>query len=133
MNDFERVLDGARVLIIEDDYFVASDLDLLIEDAGGHVVALVGNNFEALHLLATERVDAVVLDLCLADGQSTPTLDVLTARGTPVVVHTGADLPPGFKQRYPHVEILPKPAASRGLMESLDAVLQRASRLTTAA
>ena len=121
MNELGRVLAGARVLVVEADYFVAADLDLLVEDAGGQVVALVTSNREALYLLSQERVDAVILDLALDDGEATPTLDALMARGIPVVVHTGADLPPGFKQRYPHVQVLPKPAAPAGIVERLEA------------
>ena len=33
-------LNGARVLVVQNDPFIAADLDLMIDDAGGKVVAL---------------------------------------------------------------------------------------------
>jgi hypothetical protein len=32
-------LNGARVLVVQNDAFIAADLDLMIDDAGGKVVA----------------------------------------------------------------------------------------------
>ena len=54
-------LNSARVLVIENDPFVAAELDLLVEDAGGEVVALAGSHRDALTLLGREPVDAAIV------------------------------------------------------------------------
>src|SRR3954447_5537963 len=46
------ILDGARVLVVAGDIFVAADLDLLIDDANGVTAALAISDKEALMLLS---------------------------------------------------------------------------------
>src|SRR4051812_34874161 len=55
-------LNGARVLVAQNDQFIAADLDLMIDDAGGKVVALAAGRDDALSLLGREPIDAAVVD-----------------------------------------------------------------------
>ena len=61
-------LNGARVLVIEHDPFVAAELDLMVEDAGGEVVALAGSHRDVLTLLGQEPVDVAIVGRDLPDG-----------------------------------------------------------------
>ena len=76
-------LNGARVLVIENDPFVAAELDLLVEDAGGEVVALAGSHRDALTLLGREPVDAAIVGRDLPDGEGTSIGEELKRRGIP--------------------------------------------------
>jgi CheY-like chemotaxis protein len=80
-------LNGARVLVIENDPFVAAELDLMVEDAGGEVVALAGSHHDALTLLAREPVDAAILGGDLPDDEATSVAEELKRRGIPFVLH----------------------------------------------
>jgi CheY-like chemotaxis protein len=80
-------LDGARVLVIENDPFTAADLDLLVEDAGGEVVALAGSHHDALTLLGREPVDAAIVSPDLPDGGGPSVVAELNRRGIPFVFH----------------------------------------------
>ena len=51
-------LNGARVLVVQNDPFIAADIDLMIDDAGGKVVALAVSRDDALSLLGLEPIDA---------------------------------------------------------------------------
>ena len=49
-------LNGARVLVAQNDQFIAADLDLMIDDAGGKVVALAANRDDALSCSVASRL-----------------------------------------------------------------------------
>ena len=83
-------LAGRRVLIVEDDYFIAQDMQRAFEEVGAEVLGPVPSIEEALQLIAaTSDLEAVVLDINLHDGMSYPVADALQARGMPFVFTTG--------------------------------------------
>ena len=92
---------GARVLVVEDEYLVARDIQRALERAGAEVIGPVARLNEALGLLAGRRdLTAAVLDVKLADGMVFPVADALRRRGVPFVFATGYDaasMPPGYR------------------------------------
>jgi len=86
-------LRGMRVLIVEDEYVVASDLVSLLKDAGAMVAGPVASVGDAL-LLVTDGengLDAAVLDVNLHGERVFPVADALADRGVPLVFTTGYD------------------------------------------
>lgn len=61
----QGALDGVQVLIVSDDIFVAAELDLLIDEAGGGAVAIAATTIEALALLGERQIDATLISLPL--------------------------------------------------------------------
>lgn len=57
---------AARVLIVEDDFLVASDMETALSDAGIEVAAIAGSAEEALRLAQTEAPTLAVMDIRLA-------------------------------------------------------------------
>ena len=55
----------ARILVVEDDYLVASQMEAALMQAGFEVVAIAGEADEAIELAATHRPDLVVMDIRL--------------------------------------------------------------------
>jgi DNA-binding NtrC family response regulator len=90
------MLKQARVLVVEDEPFIALTLAFAIEDAGGVVVGPAGSVKEALALLQSRPVSAAILDVNLADGDVSPVLEILVELGTPLIVQTSVGLPEGF-------------------------------------
>lgn len=93
--------DGRRVLVVEDEALVAMLVEDALLDAGFTVIGPAATVEEAMNFLATERPDAVVLDLNLAGETSTPVADALASRGIPYVIATGygaSGLPAGHQQ-----------------------------------
>jgi hypothetical protein len=66
------LLNHVSVLVAEDQPFIALDLALAVEDAGGKVVGPAASCEEALALLATGIVGAAILDVNLVDGAVRP-------------------------------------------------------------
>ena len=89
LKDVEQVaLDGVQVLIVSDDIFVAAELDLLIDEAGGVAVAIAATASEALALLGERQIDATLISLPLRDGHRT-LIDALVRQNIPFVLYEG--------------------------------------------
>src|SRR2546429_9368587 len=86
---FSPALQGARILIVEDESILAMDLENRLTREGCEVIGLVSREARALKLLEQERPDAVVLDLNLNGKLPTDLADALVARQIPFVIVTG--------------------------------------------
>lgn len=84
-----RLLDGRRILVLEDDYLAAIDMSQVIEEWGGVVVGPVARVDQALALARSEELDGAILDVKLDGGFSYPVADELTAKGVSVIFVTG--------------------------------------------
>lgn len=112
-------LEHKRVLVVEDEIFVALDVAATVEDAQGTVIGPVGTVKQAIDLIDKQDVDAAILDVNLADGDLEPILERLKSRNVFVVVHTGGGLPPHLAARYPDVPVFRKPVPPYVLTRAL--------------
>lgn len=86
---FSSALQGARILIVEDEFLLAMDLSDRLRREGCEVIGPASRESKALAVLERDRPDAVVLDLNL-DGKLPVNLaETLVARQIPFVVVTG--------------------------------------------
>jgi DNA-binding response OmpR family regulator len=85
------MLSGHRVLVVEDDYFLASELEQELAAAGAAVLGPVPSVKAALDLLEHETPDAAVLDVNLGGEMVFPVADALAAGGVPFFFVTGYD------------------------------------------
>ncbi len=86
-------LKGRRLLIVEDDYLIASDLANALQDLGIEILGPAGSVEAALELVERdgERLDGAVLDINLRDQRVYPVAKALATRGVPFVFATGYD------------------------------------------
>jgi DNA-binding NtrC family response regulator len=82
-------LKGCRVLVIEDEYFLADDLDRVLRDEGAEVIGPVGSRSEAMTLIDRDGFDIAVIDLNLRDESAYPLADELDRQGIPFIFATG--------------------------------------------
>jgi DNA-binding response OmpR family regulator len=113
------VLNHAAILIAEDEPFIALDLALAIQDAGGEVVGPAASVKEALALLETRTITAAILDVNLSDGDISPVAERLIGLGIPVIFQTGVGLPPGLADRFPGLIVRIKPYVAARLVAEL--------------
>ncbi len=83
--------DRRLVLVVEDEFLIALDLELLLREHGWRVLGPAGTVAEALRLLADERPDVALLDLNLRGELVTPVAEELRARGVPFVLASAYD------------------------------------------
>lgn len=120
-------LSNALVLVAEDEPFIALDLVMAIEDAGGRVIGPTATVSEALSLISGVRVDGAILDVNLADRDVEPLASHLLDAGVAVVIQTGVGLPSGLKSRYPTLAVNLKPCFANSLVRQLAELLTKRS------
>jgi CheY-like chemotaxis protein len=117
-------LKGARILVVEDEAFIALDLVMAIEDAGAIAVGPAATVAEALELIRFDPPDGAILDVNLPDGAIGPVLDALRAIAG-VVVHTGAGVPPDLRAAHPEVAVFSKPTDPFDLLRRIAQDMKR--------
>src|SRR6516165_7415276 len=117
------VLEGVRVLVVEDEYLVAILIEEILESAGCVVMGPIPRLPEALDAAHHDDCDAAVLDVNLTGERINPVADVLAERNVPFVFVTGYGanaLPSEYAQR-PHVH---KPFRISDLLCMLSSVVR---------
>jgi FixJ family two-component response regulator len=82
-------LEGLCVLVVEDEFLLALELEALLEQRGCRVLGPVATIDRALAVLDHHRPAAAVLDVNLKGKRATPIAAVLQDRGVPFVLVTG--------------------------------------------
>ena len=94
-------LKGLRVLVVEDEYFVALSIERALEAAGCQVVGPFGWLEDAAQAARAPDLDGAILDVHLHGELVSPIADRLVGAGVPVLFATAADasdLPPGLRK-----------------------------------
>jgi CheY-like chemotaxis protein len=119
-----RTLISRRVLIVEDEYFLADDMAQALQKFGADVVGPVRSTVEALTLLAEEPVDAAVLDINLKGQMVYPVADALREQGVPFIFATGYD-EAAVPEAYRDVPRWEKPFKPEDLAKALPGLVQK--------
>jgi two-component SAPR family response regulator len=82
-------LAGLRILIVEDEFLLAMDLEMMLQQRGCMVLGPVPSVGHALRLLDHEQPDVALLDVNLKGERATPVAAELQAHGVPYVLITG--------------------------------------------
>jgi CheY-like chemotaxis protein len=83
-----RVFADARVMLVEDDFIVAFDMQSLLEDYGARVLGPATSVREARELIDRQTPNAAVLDVNLNGEWVFPIAEILLERGVPFVFAT---------------------------------------------
>lgn len=111
-------LKGARILVVEDEPFIAFDLMMAIEESGAVAIGPAATVAEALDFIGNDPPDGAILDVNLPDGTVAPVLDALP-QGAAIVVHTGMGMPPEIRTRHPHIPVFYKPTEPMVLLRRI--------------
>ncbi|WP_342740609.1 response regulator [Bradyrhizobium sp. B117] len=85
-------LTGRRILVVEDEYFLADDIGKTFRALGAEIAGPVGHLEDALKILHDGSVlDAAVLDVNIRNEMIFPIARELKARNIPFVFTTGYD------------------------------------------
>ncbi|NEU13873.1 response regulator [Methylobacterium sp. BTF04] len=110
------VLEGCRVLLVEDESLVAMLAEDMLLDLGCEVVVAMRLD-KALAYARTVMFDLAVLDVNLGATSSYPVADLLSTRGIPFLFATGYGTA-GLEADYRGVPVMQKPY-QRGQMAEL--------------
>jgi CheY-like chemotaxis protein len=117
---------GVRLLIVEDEYFLAQDLADRFERLGAEVLGPAGTVREALSLARSAQIDGAVLDVNLKGERVYPVADLLLQKQIPFVFASGygGELEP---DAYSHVPRCIKPVNFAMLVQALASQLKVAN------
>ncbi|WP_420143007.1 response regulator [Sphingobium sp.] len=124
---------AGTVLLVEDELFVALDIQDTIEDAGFSVDGPYISVSSALTAVGSALPDCAILDVQLADGEVYPVADALVAAGVPVIFHSGHADPFLLVERFPGAVICSKPCSPSQLRDTLTKVAGRLADVACAA
>lgn len=82
-------LAGCRVLVIEDEYFIADDMSRAFVERGADVVGPIGDLQSALNQVRLEGFEVAVVDLNLRNEMAYAVADELQRQDIPFVFATG--------------------------------------------
>jgi CheY-like chemotaxis protein len=85
-------LAGRRVLVVEDEYFIANDMAAALEECGAEVVGPSASVADALHLIRNcGPLDGAIIDINLQGELAFPVARALSMCHVPFVFATGYD------------------------------------------
>lgn len=119
-------LGGHRVLVVEDDYFLATDAARALRGAGAQVTGICATEEAAGTELEGRRPDAAVLDINLGAGPSFKLAEALKDRHIPFIFVTGYDQEM-IPEQFSDVERLEKPVQLRQIVGAVSKLLTPAA------
>jgi DNA-binding response OmpR family regulator len=110
-------LRGVKVLVVEDEFYLAAELEEQVEQAGGTVLGPCPDIAAAMTQLNADPKCAVV-DINLGQGPSFEIAGVLRARGIPFLFLTGYDTAV-IPTEFADIECLQKPVDTTRAMDAI--------------
>lgn len=112
----------ASVLVVEDEFLVAMELEAFLTDAGWKVVGPAGTLAKAVQLARSGEFDCAVLDVNLGGARVDEAASILAERGIPFVFVTGYGreyLPAAHRENV----LIAKPVNGQTLMQAVRGLL----------
>lgn len=117
-------LNGKRIVVVEDDYLLATDICSELRRLGATVLGPAPTPFYATQLIGRRKIDAAVLDIRLHGTTVFEVADLLKSQGVPVLFATAFDrkaLPPRFRE----ARLLEKPLDRKQLLTEIVAMTRQ--------
>ncbi len=96
----DDVLSGKHILVVEDEYLIAADIERMLTRRNAIVLGPAGCLENGLSLTKNEAINAAILDMNLEHGLSFPIVDRLIERRISYLLMTGYNdwaLPPDYR------------------------------------
>ena len=122
--------DRPTVLVVEDEFIIALDLSETVQDLGYALEGPFAATESALEAIDDRVPDVAILDVYCADGDVYPVADALTAKGVPIIFHSGHVPPQEVRERYPQALACSKPCPPSKM---IDMVQEAVARMPAAA
>jgi DNA-binding response OmpR family regulator len=121
-----KPLDGLNILILEDEFLIAMDVEQLCRDHGAGEV-MISRSLEELgpEPFHTFSFDAAVVDLRLNGVSTINFAQSLYQRGVPFVFATGYANPDETAATFPGVTVVGKPYLGDDLVDAMAAAVRR--------
>ena len=115
------MLDGLLVLLLEDEFLIALDVEQICRDHGAADVVIARTLSEAKTLSAEQDFDAAIVDLMLGGQSTVDFAQSLRERGVPFIFASGYTDLGELRQAFPGIAIVTKPYSGNDLVGALAA------------
>jgi DNA-binding response OmpR family regulator len=119
-------LSGVRILVVEDEFVIAMQLQSLFEEEGAQVLGPYHNLADAMEHAKSDDISVASLDVNLGRDTAAPIASLLAERAVPFVFYSVSTNDPSLAN-WRHVPLIEKPAAPNALIDAM-ATLVRARR-----
>jgi DNA-binding response OmpR family regulator len=123
MSSTDQSLTGCRVLIVEDEYFLANDLEMVLKSHGATIVGPFADFTAAYRRATRDHFDVAIVDVNLRGDTAYPIADELIRQRIPFLFYTGYGIAV-IPERFAGVTLLQKPLDPSALVEHI-ALLRR--------
>ncbi len=120
------VLNGRRVLVVEDQMLVALDLEQMLRGLGAAHVDLAASVEQSLAIVAAAPPDCAIVDLKLQEETPLPLVQLLTERRIPFAFASGYSDLRAVPAAYRNTLLLRKPIALSDLSAAVSGFAMKA-------
>ncbi|MER9331696.1 response regulator [Mesorhizobium sp. M0152] len=121
-----HLLDGLRILVLEDEFLIAMDVEQLCRDHGAGEVVIARDLAEIDDRKVVTQFDAAVVDLMLGGVSTLGFAAGLREAGMPFVFASGYSDAEEIKVSFPGVRLVAKPYSGEDLVEAVALACGRA-------
>jgi DNA-binding response OmpR family regulator len=118
-------LDGARVLVVEDDFLIGLELCAILTDAGAEVIGPMQTVQSALARAGDQTFSAAILDIRLGKETVEPVAQCLAEQHVPFLFYTGQSRTDPVRAIWPECQIVAKPALPTSLLRAVAALVKQ--------
>jgi CheY-like chemotaxis protein len=111
-------LEGARILVAEDEILIALDIEATFRDAGAVVVGPCMTLSDAVEAAKNEPLSLAILDIRLGHVTTEDVTDLLVKRGIPFLFYSGQKLPAEMRRKCGGAVVVYKPASQKELLDA---------------
>lgn len=115
-----KCTEGKRILVVEDSYLAAIQIEECLNQLGFQVVGPVSTLDEGKRLAEQQDIQGAILDINIIGGNSSPIAQVLRDRDCPFFFVTGYASPQHLPEDLSSVRRLRKPVTEKQLAQAID-------------
>jgi CheY-like chemotaxis protein len=119
------ILSGLRILILEDEFLIAMDVEQLCRDSGATDITIKRTVAEIQTEDATDGFDVAIVDFMLSGVSTMPFAQRLHSRGRPFVITSGYVDSAEVSTALPGIGVVGKPFSGPDLVEAVAAAAGR--------
>lgn len=115
-----RELTGLKILVVEDNFMIASSLKRMLQSWGCDVLGPVPSVEEAVQIIEDDDISGGILDINIRGGTSAPVAARLRNKGLPFIFITGYSSPHLLPDELLEAQRLHKPLTDTVLRSILE-------------
>lgn len=116
-------LKDANILIVDDEFLIALNLQMLFFDIGARV-SIATTLSSAMDVALSDSFRVALLDFRLGRETAEPIAQVLSRRGIPFLFFSAHSIPAPLRTRYPDAPALTKPVGIHNVLSATDELVR---------